>query len=637
MYGLLGALVGSACLLLAFAASPGFILEMDRPLPNFASGFFPIERQAEDSYAWTRASADLRLTRLDRRSAWSCAIRLRGARPQGVPEPLVRIDVDGLTAESRTVSSDYEVLDVPIPARLTRPGVRLSIASSDTFVPGPADTRRLGVQIDRVSCAPAGPASARPPGPALASAAMAGAVFGVFLGLLQVGLATSGCVVLLVALAQASPLTAGATPYTSYAGSIAWIAFWTTASLLLMKTATELIRQRRFHPAAVAALVTTAVIVYLKLLALLHPSKDVVDALFHAHRFEAVLAGHYYFTQPMPDGVSFPYAIGLYVFASPWAALAGDHVSLLRVVVIGAEAIAGGLLYLLVSREWADRWMGVLAVILFHVVPLPYIVIGNGNLTNAFGQSAAFVAIAAATVWSLGRRYVPQDIALTLLLTLALASHVSTFGLLLGVVCPLAVLYWWRGTGMYRATAWALAGVTIVAVLLSVVLYYGHFIDTYRTLQHVRNEAGAMASIDAPTVGERAAAPTSVGRRIVRAAAIDAGDFGWPIVSLAFIGLWWVMRRRSPDRLSLMLMACGIAFVVFGAVGVFTPVNVRFERYSAEFISRVNLATAPAVAILASAGALWAWRRNVVLRLAAAGLVVAAAVLGIDAWREWFS
>src|SRR6476620_8543619 len=77
----------------------------------------------------------------------------------------------------------------------------------------------------------------------------------------------------------------------------------------------------------------TAAALFLKLLALLHPSKLPIDVVFQAHRLEWVLQGRYFFTQPMPSGVEFPYAIALYVFSAPWTAFTRDYVSLLRIVV----------------------------------------------------------------------------------------------------------------------------------------------------------------------------------------------------------------------------------------------------------------------------------------------------------------
>src|SRR4029453_15971721 len=68
----------------------------------------------------------------------------------------------------------------------------------------------------------------------------------------------------------------------------------------------------------------------------------IVDALFQGDRLEWVLSGRYYFTQTMPDGVRFPYAIALYVFSMPWTYFTRDYVTLLRIVVCAAGAPGGG-------------------------------------------------------------------------------------------------------------------------------------------------------------------------------------------------------------------------------------------------------------------------------------------------------
>ena len=136
----------------------------------------------------------------------------------------------------------------------------------------------------------------------------------------------------------------------------------------------------------------------------LHPGKPVVDAVFHAHNLATVLAGQYFFTQPMPSGVEFPYAPGLYVVAVPWAGLARDHVMLLRVVVAVAHVLAALSLYPLVRRRWELPWAGVWAVAAYLLAPLPFVVIGNANQTYAFGQSIATIAIASAMTWRLGWR-----------------------------------------------------------------------------------------------------------------------------------------------------------------------------------------------------------------------------------------
>ena len=102
---------------------------------------------------------------------------------------------------------------------------------------------------------------------------------------------------------------------------------------------------------------------WLKLIALLHPAKPVVDALFNAHRLDWVLAGKYYFTQPFIGGVEMPYAIGLYVFASLWTWITSDHTALIRGVTAASDVAAGALLYPIVLRAWGQRRTAVLAVL----------------------------------------------------------------------------------------------------------------------------------------------------------------------------------------------------------------------------------------------------------------------------------
>src|SRR4029079_16612791 len=115
-------------------------------------------------------------------------------------------------------------------------------------------------------------------------------------------------------------------------------------------------------------------------------------------RFEWVLAGKYYFTQGMPGGVTFPYAIGLYLFAAPWSMFVHEHVTLLRVIVCSVQAIAGASLYPVVAKAWSNRVAALSAVLLFNVVPLPYGLLGNANLTNTFGEAVALATVSSASL-----------------------------------------------------------------------------------------------------------------------------------------------------------------------------------------------------------------------------------------------
>lgn len=621
LWQLLAAVTGVLALVVATAVRRDVVFEMDRPL-TFATGLHPPERQGDETFAWTTDHAEIVLDGIDRSVAWQCAVRLRGGRPDPANQPVVQIAVDGRPVLMRAAAGVYQDFNVAVPVDAAR---RLSLAlSSPTFTPGGGDDRALGAQVDRVRCAPSG----RPmPAPgAIVAAAVPPAVLAIALGL---GGLSAGALVatsLAVAGLQALPLSHPMALYGHYGVVAAWLAAWIGAAAFLLQRAAESWTGRPWHQPARVALAISAAALYLKLVVLLHPVKAIVDAVFHAHRLEWVLGGRLFFTQPIQDAVQFPYAVALYVFAAPWSLLTDDHVGLIRVVVSGAEAIAGGLLYLMIARAWQDRAAAALAVALFHVVPIAFAVIGNANQTNAFGQSAALVATVAATAWPLGRRHRAALAGLTLLAAFAFLAHVSTFALLGLTLGAMGVLGAWRRS--FGAPGGAILLATVVAAVLAVVLYYGHFPELYASLN------GARAPIPtAEGAGPVQAIPLSV--RVLGALHYGWRDVGWPLLLLAAVGLWRLLADRARDRLTLTLAAWGVAYVVFIAVGTLSPVNTRYERYAAEFVSRTDFAIYPAAVVLAARGALWLWRRGLAGRAAAAGLCLAAAAIAFQMWTRW--
>jgi len=404
------------------------------------------------------------------------------------------------------------------------------------------------------------------------------------------------------------------------------------------------ILRRPLSAAARLAIVVSACGLYLKLIFLLHPDKDLVDAVFHAHRLDWVLAGRFYFTQLSTSATPFPYAIGLYVFSAPWSLLTGDHVTLLRVVVYASEAVAGALLYLLILRAWGDRAIGVTAVLLFHLLPLPYAVIGNANLTNAFGQSAALVTMIAAVSWAFERRRGAAVLGLTALAALAFLSHVGTLAFLLPTLLILSALYYVAGGRPLRKPAISIVAATGLALALAIGLYYGHFGSVYRphvekTWAAVTGTAGAdapqaKAASGPPQSGtERKASPLRLGVR----GAVDQtrGSLGWPIVVLALAGAWSLLVRRRVDRLVLGIAAWGSACALFLGWSIVRTVEPRYVQDAWEFIGRVELATSPAAAILAACGAGWLWRLGFVTRVASVALVAAAMRIAAGALAAW--
>jgi hypothetical protein len=392
--------------------------------------------------------------------------------------------------------------------------------------------------------------------------------------------------------------------------------------------------------AARLAVVVSACGFYLKLIFLLHPDKDIVDAVFHAHRLEWVLAGRFYFTQLSTSATPFPYAIGLYVFSAPWSLLTADHVTLLRIVVCASEALAGALLYAMIVGVWHDRTTGVFAVFLFHLLPIPYVVIGNANLTAAFGQSAALVAMTAAVTWTFGARWRPQLLGLTALSALAFLSHVGAATVLLPTLAALALYFRAWGGPSGRRQAVMVAAATGLALALAVGLYYAHFGSIYRPhIQHARSAIaeviGRGATPAAPGAGltpptepspgpARKAPPLQLGLK--GALAQTRGSLGRPLIVLALAGVWSLLRGRRVDRLVLGLGAWATAFFLFLGWSVLRTVEPMFVQDAWEFIGRVELATSPAVAILAACGATWGWRSGLISR------VLTALLLGAAVW-----
>jgi hypothetical protein len=321
----------------------------------------------------------------------------------------------------------------------------------------------------------------------------------------------------------------------------------------------------------------------------------------------------------------------------PWAALLRDHVALLRIVVCVAEAVAAALLYVAVARVWNDRLAGALAVVLYHLAPLPYVVIGNANLTYAFGQSVAVIAVAAAATLSFGHRRVLTVTALFAVTSLAFLSHVGLFPILAATLTATAVLYWTCGEKSLRPAAIGVGLSTILAAGFAVGSYYGHFPEVYSTLNRV------IAPAEQPSVpADEAAAPlpadrrpaSTLGRRAALAAGLGVRGLGWPVVLLAVPGIWLVWMR-GPDRLTLALGGTGISFAVFLVFRVLAPVDVRYQRYADEFIDRLYYAALPAAAILAACAVARGWRERGPWRIAATAVFAAGAILGVRQWLSW--
>lgn len=401
---IVGAIAGAAAFVALYGWSPAFVAILDTPItPSIARGLHPSEFERGGlSFAWTEGRVTLIFEGLDRSRPWTLQLRAKAGRGGGLPAPTAAIGVDGTPLTTAPIGPQWQDIRATLPTETRTRPTRITVDIAPTFVPGPGDARTLGVMLDEVRLVPNGwPAAPRR---AVTAAASAGAIVAALVVVAGVPVEWAFALVVGFALAQALALTTGAAPYVrGYLGGVPTIAGGAGLLAGLVAGVAALVRRPLSAEAGIATSLA-AIALVLGLEGLLHPGKAFVDAVFHAHKLDSVLAGHYFFTQPMPSGVEFPYAIGLYVTAAPWAGLTRDHVLLLRVVVVIAHVLAALSLYPVVRRHWPNPGGAAVAVGAYLLAPLPFVVIGNANQTYAFGQSIATIALASAMSWPLGWR-----------------------------------------------------------------------------------------------------------------------------------------------------------------------------------------------------------------------------------------
>ena len=637
---LIGALVGAIAAAFAFAMHPAMTLELDRDLPAVTTGFYPVERANDESFAWTSSRAELALPGFDRGSPWSCHLEFRGARPPGQPPPTLQVASDGDIVARGVGTNQYQMLTFDLRAR-PQGGLRLTLVATPTFVPSSSDRRELGVQVRRLGCVPEARVST-PPKTTIASAAISMAIVAAMLAALGLTDLATACGIAGVAAALAYALSSGMAPYTRYPMTVPWIAAWIGIVSLGSVAIVGRLRRRPLDATARLALAVTAAFLLVEMIGLLHPSKGIADALFHAHRLEWVLGGRFYFTQGMPSGVNFPYAIALYVIASPWSYLTHDYMALLKVVVLVSRALAALMLYPLLARVWNDRVAGILAIAVCHLVPLPFSVLQSANLTYAFGQSATAATLTWIALYPTGQRDRRWLVVLFLLATLACLSHVGLFPLLLAMMCAVAVGYRWLGGTEVRPASYRIVASAVLAAVVSVVLYYGHFPESYRTLQRLKPGSSPEVTATPATVP---AGPRQTPARVLpvrtpverlgRTVVIAEVSFGWAVLVLAVLGAATLWRSRALDPVTLLAAGCLVVYAIFVTASALTPIEPGFQRYAEEFISRVNFAAVPVVALLAARGATWAWPRHVAWRVLVVTLLAVTALEGAEGWHSW--
>jgi hypothetical protein len=547
-----------------------------------ARGIYPAEfdAQAGRPFSWTGAAADVRLPHLDRSEASHLSFEIPVSREPGRPPRVLQVAVDGRAVLTAQTSTDPQRLEVEIPPRV-KDGAVVSLAVSDAFVPGPNDTRELGVIVTGISLAPSDGHFSVSPSVWLAAAI---AVLACVAGVVLCGLSWRFGAVVSAAMAVSFALLLlhDAAFVGDYVDRLVHVGEGVAAAGLVIGLARwrwpEACGVVEWGTAAAVALAACAV----QFALFGHPMAAVGDGIFQVHRASNVHAGQYFFTSVTPKPFfEFPYPVALYVTALPfWRYFPSevDLVRLLRGVTVAAYAMAGVGLYAAARRQWGKRWPALLCVMLWPAARAPFQALGNANLTNAFGE-ALFGAGMAALSWNAaGKRLsVPGALMAVGFFAGGFLSHFGTVvgGAATAIAAAIALIAF--GEGHARRFGVVALGVIAGAALASYVLYYSHFSNVY-----AESFARVVQSGGQRTAGSKVTSPPAVKIRHWLDQASD--DFGRPSLAIAatsLAGLVLLLRRRRREAFTLILAAWAVVWVVFTTLEFLLPFELRFNLAAA--------------------------------------------------------
>jgi hypothetical protein len=577
-------LAGLGAALATVQARGGFDIEFFRdagPLPRIVQGFSRPSDFEQETGAAVREQAHLRLRRLTRSAPWRAQFLARSSSSTR-PSDLI-VSVDDTETLRRTLTAAWTSIAIEIPAA-DRPGLVLG------FRPASDGRRTVPVVVGDIALRSTSWARLN------RGTATAMLVCALAIGLLvavaawEVRALTAGLVALVM---LAIVITRGLATEGEYAE---WATWWTGATTLFAAASIIAVRRWCAEPRAwTTAIVLSAMATVVHGLVLGHPLMGIGDSLFHLHRFQSVDGGRYFMTSEAPGG-DFPYPIAFYVVAKGVMTLlpfVDDTRWMLRALCICAHAGAALAVFGLVLR-WRSAAEAFWAQLLFLVVPVGFHTQGVAYLTNSFGQSLSVIAMCLAGVLTFHRRLGLGVALVTVAATVAFLSHLGSFMLLgvsLALFAGLCV-----STTAFRRRGTALALSTACAGILSVVLFYAWFGDTYRALMARPPAALVTAPAGPPPVMRREAHQTQfvpgLAALRVRLAAVPRyvdRYFGWSLLPLGVLGAI-ASRFRPVDVLSLCVIAWISAGGLFFALGHVSSIDVRYY-----------LGTYPAFAILGAA------------------------------------
>ncbi len=624
---LAGALAGVLILALLSALRPGIDLGVRTDVPEqrrLWRGFYPPEHAESGTFAWTGRTAEWRLQGLDRSQMWTADLRVRPAIADSHPALIVLVDGLGVATVD---SADFTDVRFTIPAS-PHSGAVIGLSAAHVVVPGTNDPRELGAAVQWLRLTPSRQPLLGPSRDLAVAAGVIGGAMGALSALLGLGALEAAVLVLFTSTIWAAMAIISVAPVASFhidslrsltvAGVIA-------ASVLVWR------RPPGWNRFTGRALAVVCALIFLRLCFIVHPAFGIGDSGFHLHRLEMVRRGEYFFLSNAPGG-AFPYAPAFYVIVSLLTPLTRGWITLMRIVAATADAAAALLLYSAIVRNWHRAGTGLIAVLLYLLIPAGFQIHAVVYLTNAFAQTMAVTGLALLTLAANGPRRPVALAASFVALTVALLSHTGTFLLLCVLLVLLPLALWLKGDAAARRLAPAAAIVAICAVVTSGLLYYGHFGTQYAAMLSASPPA-PRASTPGEIPVQRAEAHqtkwvpgwTPLRNRLAAVPRYTSRYLGFVLLVAASVGLTSIVRSGRRDSLSILLAVWCATCGFFLVLGQLTPIDIRYY-----------LAIFPALGVLAALAVDIGLNRGGLARFASAAAIAWWIATGVAYWFAWF-
>jgi hypothetical protein len=593
--------VAFLALVVPFLARPEVRLDFDEDAPArlpHTRGVHGAEHTGDFfTFAWTSQNARQMLPALPRGTAWTLTIAARAPRPGDAQAAPVAFSERGrelaVWASPPRESQPFGAFDVTLPAS-DASGLRLDIASGDSFTPGPPDNRTLALQVDAMVLRPENRWAAIPWGRAALFAAALAALAA--LVATATGSTVGGVAALAAALAIGGLGRRASWLYLPSMDDALGAAVPALAVLGVGLLFRWLWRLPRAEAGIAIALSVWFTVV--KYALLVHPAMTIGDAAFHQNRFQLVYGGAWLFTSVAPGG-EFPYPPAFY---AGLRLLAPGHlvsVALMRGFALTTDAIAGLLLAFAVASP-SRPLLTPAAALLWQTAPALFQVQALTYLTNAFGNAWSAIGLAFLARVLRDRAAIGWIAAAVAAIAIAFVAHLSSFVMLaltLGAAAGLAAIRRrWRTAGL-------VGGVLAVCLVSVWILYYRHFTPLYaqrwaHPVAAAPIDAGGSPPLQRDEAHQTAFVPgwPALQQRLAFVPRYAARYLGIGLLGLAvLLPLVW-RRGAPPDEGDAPVLAWGALLATIAAfvAGQLTPIDLRYYLAGASLLAVLGAATVAA-------------------------------------------